>query len=247
MPSVVALVRPPKNLEAVSKLLAAEAGFAPAEARMRLAGEPPLLLVRWEDERAEALAASLRGTGEAAVSCPLPPPGDADRLVCRTFRLAPGAVELSPRLGPPLVLPDGQLRLVLRGLRVQRESKVRVEKERKFDLGKAIMTQGLMLTSEKKREVQTEVEEAEGFVFLYSDAGGTALYEAEVAFTSLGAQVRPSRHENLDLVVRLLRERSPAALYDDRLIRLGKRSAPFDPGRSVDLYAEILRRGLLGG
>ncbi|MHB1845987.1 MAG: hypothetical protein ACYCWW_14270 [Deltaproteobacteria bacterium] len=247
MAKVVALGRTPQDITGFAKRFADLAGLAPAEARMRVAGEPPHLLVRWDDEKAEALCATLRSAGEQAIACPLPPPGDAERLVCRTFQLGADAIELSARLGPPVSFPHAGLRLLLRGLRVHHESSVRVEKERKFSLGKAIATQGLMLTSEKKREVKTDIEEAEGFLLIYSTAGVAALYEGEVAFTSLGADVRPSRHENLDLVARRLRERAPHAVWDDRLIRLGKRIAPFEPGRSVDLYAEILHQALAPG
>ena len=86
-----------------------------------------------------------------------------------------------------------------------------------------------------------------------------------MVFTSLGAAMQPSRTANMATLVRMLRERAPAAFYDERLVQLGRRSIPFvlggeshaatrltshtvtETSNSVDVLAEILRRAVTQG
>ena len=102
---LVALALPPKDPAASVKLLCEAAGYAPAEARMRLVGEPPLVVARLEDGPAEALCEALRRAGLAVLTMPARPPGDSDRLVARSLRFTQEAVCFTPRMGPELSSP----------------------------------------------------------------------------------------------------------------------------------------------
>ena len=247
---LVGLVAIPPDPARAVEVLVAKAGFAPAEARMRLAAEPPMVLVRMEDPQADALCAALRAAGLAALACPLPVPSDEDRLVPRSFELGAEAVTFHPRTGPPVPIEYASVTLLLRGLRVSSEHKVTMETKRKFSLGKALVTQGLSMTKTVKNEVHSDVENAEHYVLIYAPGTTVAVYEGEVVFTSLGKELQPSRVANMNLVTARLRERCTSARYDDRLLRMGKRGLPFDGGEPMDVFAEFLRmgaeQGLLG-
>jgi hypothetical protein len=65
-----------------------------------------------------------------------------------------------------------------------------------------------------------------------------------VGFTCLGPDVRPSRIENLNLVSSRIRAKAPGAYFDDRLLRMGHRSLPFDGGRPADVVAELLHQAV---
>jgi hypothetical protein len=241
---LVALALPPKDAAPALKFLCETAGYAPAEARMRLAGEPPLILARLDDAPAEALCGALRKIGLAALTVPGRPPGDADRLVARTLRFTPEAVFFSPRMGAELEVPFAAITALLRGLQVFREQGVRTETERKFSLGKAIITQGFSMTTTEKKEVKFETSIADQFLLIYGGAKPVAVYESEVGFTCLGPDVRPSRIENLNLVSSRIRAKAPGAYFDDRLLRMGHRSLPFDGGRPADVVAELLHQAV---
>jgi hypothetical protein len=252
---LVALVRTPADPAPAVKLLCASAGFAPAEARMRLAGEPPLVLARLEDAPAEALRSELAKAGLAVLAIDARPPGDSERFLVRSLEFeagndplarfrSTGDVVFSPRLGEPMRVPGHAIRLILRGLQLSRETQVHTETSRKFSLGKAVLTQGLAMTTTEKREVKVETETADQFLLVYGGQKPAVIYESEVAFTCLGKDVRPSRLENLNLVQERLRKLAPQALFDDRLLRFSRRASPFDGGRPTDVAAELLRKAV---
>jgi hypothetical protein len=247
---VLGLVSVPADLPRAVDLLVAKGGFVAAEARMRLAAEPPAVIARMADPEAEALCAALRTGGLSAIACPLPVPTDASRLVARTFDFGAEEVVFHPRAGPPLPLAYASITLLLRGVRVETEHKVRIESKRTFALGKALLTQGLSMTKTVKHEVHSQAANAEHFLLVYAPGSAAAVYEGEVAFTCLGKEVQPSRVANMNLVANRLRQRCSNALYDERLQRMGKRGVPFDCGAPMDVYVEFLRRaadeGLIG-
>jgi hypothetical protein len=244
---LVALTVPPADPTAAVKILCELAGQVPAEARMRLAGEAPMLLARLDDGAADALAAKLRAARVAAISLDADVPGDESRLVARSFAFVdaqggePAHFELSPRLGEPMRLPYGQIELLVRGVRVHRGSKTHTESKRRLDIGRALLTQGLMITKVEKREITTKTESPEHFLLVYAGESVGALYEEEVTFQSLGKDLQPARLANMGFITEKLRRLAPQARYDERLLRLGRRPLAFE-GDPVDVVAEILRR-----
>jgi hypothetical protein len=241
---LVALALPPKDAASAVKLLCETAGYAPAEARMRVAGEAPLVVARLEDAPADALCDALRRAGLAALAVPARPPADSDRLVARALRFTSDAVWFTPRMGAELEVPYRSITALLRGLHVSREQGVRTETQRKFSLGKAIITQGFSMTTTEKKEVKFETESADQFLYVYGGAQPVAVYESEVGFACLGPDVRPSRIENLNLVSTRIRAKAPGAFFDDRLLRMGRRTLPFDGGRPADVVAELLHQAV---
>ena len=225
---LLATLSAPTPLEQRVQELAAETGGTLAECRMRLVGEPPVPFARLEDVAAEALAARLRAKGWSVGTCPLPTPGDADRLVARTVELLPGEVRFAPRTGEPLAIRDSELAVLLRGLRIARDSTHQTVKERKFSMGNALLTQGLKLTKTETREVKSTVETTEHFLLAFDVTGRcVALYDSQLAFGSLGQHLQPTKLGNMQFLTDELLRRSPFARFDDRLLRLGKRPLPF--------------------
>jgi hypothetical protein len=107
-----------------------------------------------------------------------------------------------------------------------------------------MLTQGLAITKTEKREIKVQTEDAQQFILVYGGTKPAVIYEGEVAFTCLGADVRPSRLENLNVVQDCLRKLAPHAFFDDRLLRFSRKASPFDGGRPTDAAAEILHRAV---
>jgi hypothetical protein len=230
---VVAVMNPGVDREATARIVARVAGLAPAEARMRLAVEPPSIISRLPTDGATALVAALRAEKIPAVSCDEEEVA-RDRLIARTFELTPEGFRAEDRAGTSLELPWSSIRLVARGMRTHKTVKTEVKSEKRFDLGRAVATQGLMMTRTEKKETKTVVEDVVHFVLVFAPEGSIGIFDDHAHFTSLGAQLQPTRIANINLTAALLKERAKNAVHDDRLLRLGRRDFP------VDVLAELL-------
>jgi hypothetical protein len=259
---LVALIRAPAQPEEAVRALAEAAAITLAEARMRLAPEPPALLARFDAAAAEVLAANLRARGLVALAVDARVPTDADRLVARSFSLDVDAARFTPRAGEALAVPWSEIAMILRAVRTVRSESEHTEKSKRLSIGKAVVTGGLMFTKTTERTVRTSEEAVEQLVLVYPRSGSVvALAETQLEFTGLGA-LQPSRTANMAELARRLRERAPGAFSDDRLLRLGRRTLPFvaasesriaaggfattrsDTATTVDVLAEVLWRAL---
>jgi hypothetical protein len=262
---LVALVSVPKDPEEAVRVLTEAGGSTAAEARMRLAPEPPALLARLEDAAADGLVAKLRKAGLAALAIDARVPGDSARTVARKFLLEADGIHLEPRAGEQLFLPWSGIALVVRAQRAKRSETDRQETSKRFSIGTAIATGGLKLTRSSSTVVHAAEEETEQVVLLYARDGRVAsLAESSLDWSGLGA-LQPSRTANLLELVKRIREKAPAARYDERLVRLGRRALPFgarseqrvstggsttlhtDTAGTVDVLAEVLWRALCAG
>jgi hypothetical protein len=263
---LVAIVRTPERIEEAAGVLAVASGIALAEARMRLAPEPPTLLTRLEPAKADALVVALRGAGLAALAVPVGVPGDRDRLVARSFSFDDAGVTLTARSGESAQMAWTEVAAILRGVRSSRSEVERTEKSRNFSVGAALATSGLKITRTSTRTVRSSEESSEQVVFVYSRGGRTALLaERELDFSCLGSGMSPSSTANMVEVARRLRTKAPSAFYDERLLRLGRRPLPFlargesrsqtatttvtraDTGAALDVLAEVMHRALVAG
>jgi hypothetical protein len=261
---LVALVQPLKDREQAVQALVDAAGMAAAEARMRLAPEPPALLARLEDAAADALLASLRKAGLAAVAVEARVPDDSDRLTVRKFSFEVEGLHLEPRFGDAVDLPWPSITLILRGQRARRTESETVAQTKRFSLGSAVATGGLKMTRTKSEVVRASEEQVEQLVLLYAQSGVACFAESSLDFTGLGS-LAPVRSANFGELVRRLREKAIAARYDDRLVRLGRRPLPFgaageervlsgatstvhkSTAGTVDVLAEVLRQAFVQG
>jgi hypothetical protein len=266
---LVASVRQPRDLEVAVSTLVTAAGMTAAEARMRLAPEPPALLARLPPERAATLVEALGGAGLVALAIDESVPAESERFKARTFLLDDGAAHFTARSGENLTLPWDAVRVVLRGLRTARTTTEHTETTRKLSVGRAVLTGGLMMTRKTTSTVRGGHEDTEQFILVHAEAGDRViLAEETLEFSGLGPLLQPARTANMGVLAQELKRRAPNAFHDERLVRLGRRALPFvlggehtvrsgeaelrrtDTRGSVDVLAEVLdravRAGLLG-
>ncbi|MBS2032439.1 MAG: hypothetical protein JST54_31375 [Deltaproteobacteria bacterium] len=228
---MVALVRPPPDLDAAVKLLAEAGNLTAAEARMRLAPEPPALLVRLEDATADALAGKLRAAKLAALAIGGP---TAETLAPRTIELGADALKLTARDGTSMELPWSEIAIILRGTSASRESSERTETKKQFSATAAIVTGGLVMSTKTTSTARSSAEEVEQYIYVGGRDGSlAALRESVVDFTCLGKAMQPARTANVAALAQQLKAKAPGAFYDERLLRLGRRPLPFIGGEMV--------------
>ncbi len=263
---LVAIARTPAQPDEAAKVLAGAAGIALAEARMRLAPEPPALLARLESEKADVLVSELRRGGLVALALDIHVPSDEDRVVAHAFALADGGASFTPRLGGAMELMWSDVLAILRGARAQRTEIERTEKTKSFSIGTALATGGLKLRCTSEKKVRSSEESTEQTILVYArDGRAVMLAEGHLDFTCLGPGLLPSSTANMGELARRVREKAKSAFYDERLLRLGRRPLPFvvgggsrsgtaeatvtrsDTSDSLDVLAEVMRRALAEG
>jgi len=263
---LVAIARAPERPDEAAKALADAAGFTLAEARMRLAPEPPALLARLEAGRADALVSALRTAGLAALAVDSEVPSDRDRLVAARLAFSEAGAVFTPRLGEAMAVAWADVLAILRGLRAARRETERTEKSWRFSAAAAIVTGGLEMTRRVERTVRSSEESTGQVILVYARDGRAAmLAEGGLDFTCLGPGLQPSSTANMAEVARRLREAAKGAFYDERLLRLARRSLPFlgggesrsqtattvtkrsDTSGSLDVLAEVMRQALAEG
>jgi hypothetical protein len=263
---LVALVRTVDRPDEAAKALAQATGLTVAEARMRLAPEPPTPLARLDGEKADALVRALRGAGLAVLALELSQPFGKDRIEVQRFSLDEEGGEFTARSGDPVRVPWAEVTAILRGLRVSTTEIARTEKKRSFSPGLALVTGGFVTSKKSVTISRSSSEGAEQVIFLFRAGGKTVLFaERALEFSCLGPAMQPSSVANMVELARRLRERAKGAFYDERLLRLGRRTLPLflasdsrsetattvttrsDTTGSLDVLAEMMRQALEEG
>ena len=220
-------------------------GLPPADFSRRLAGTlPRVLLAAAPVDHVGTLVDGLESLGFAAFACdPAVAPSDEDRLLVRGIEVESGALAFLDGQGNRHACAGNALLLIQRGVRVIRTSETVKTDERRLDVGKAILTGGLMMTSKvQKQSVRTE-ETREAFLLLQRNDGqpDAIVYERRVDYRFLGADKQPSSHANLERTLARLRAFAPAAPVDDRAARPGfVTGLPLTSSDPVDLALHLV-------
>jgi len=255
---LVASIKKASDLEAAVAALEASAAMTKAEARMRLAPEPPALLARLPPEVAAGVVTALGRAGLPALAVDEDVPSDSERLQVRGFAFEAGSGQFNSRTGEALAVPWDDVRLVLRGVRTSRTTTEHTETRQKLAPGRAVLTGGLVFTKKTTSTIRNVQEDSEQFLLVHTDAVRLILAEQALEFSGLGPLLQPARTANLNVLQQELQRRTTRAFHDDRLLRLGRRALPFILGGNerrsdtrgvVDVLAEVLdqavRTGLL--
>ncbi len=218
----VALLNLASAPEAEAQKLAGDLGVTVFEAGQLVRGTLPSIILKTPDRaRALALMEKLRARGHEAAACDVSLVTPVEQLhELRDFRLEPDAlVSLNPAGGSER-LPWGEVVALVRAVQKGTGRSTEKTTERKFNLGKAVLTGGLSVSSAVTRETSREVDERDPVLFLFRRAGAPwVARESRCRYEGLGAELKAARPENFNTLVRLLRERLPGAPFDDRLMR----------------------------
>jgi hypothetical protein len=201
------------------------AGLPPADFSRRLAGTlPRVLLSAAPVDQIGTLVNGFEALGFAAFSCdPAAAPGDDDRLLVRGIEMEAGALVFLDGHDNRHPCDAAAVSLIQRGVRVTTSSETVTTNERRLDMGKAILTGGLMLTSKvQKKSVKTE-ETRQPFLLLQRNDGqpDAIIYERRVDYRFLAAEKQPASHANLERTLARLRALAPGAPVDDRATKPG--------------------------
>jgi hypothetical protein len=234
--------------------LAVALGITVFEARQRLIGSGPAVVASFADPHlAQALAMKLNQSGistlivdAAAVR------SGTGHFVVRRFELGERSLRIEAVDGQSAEIPYGEVELLLPGTRIAGQTESKTVTERKFDLGRTILSGGIPVTKKVARQEEVTTEERTKFLYLYAGNRPQVVFsQSGMTYDGFGAAMKMSQELNFTFLTSELRRLSPAAGYDDRLLnRVGQvrlLGPAQNPGTNLDLAAEILARSLRRG
>jgi hypothetical protein len=243
--NVVAIHSLAEDKQSLGGKLAAALGVTAFEAlsRLRIPGNGPLVVAVFaEPEPAGRLVEKLRAAGfhptlltadEISTEAGLP--------LVRRFRLDGETLHVDTLQGGSIDIAYRGIRLVLRGTRVVRSTSTETVKNRSFNLSRAVLSSGLMLTKTTKTLRETTNETREGFFALYAADGKTAMVfnERGLVYDSLGSARQPASSANLVYLVGELRRRCEDAVCDERLLTRAGQAALLGPLLSPEAHLSV--------
>jgi len=256
---VVAIHNLAADKEKLAPALAAVLGATVFEAlsRLRALGSGPLVVgVFGEKEQADKLSAKLESGGfrSLILSAEEIEAGAHEHNV-RRFAFGDLNLQVEPQDGGSVIVPYRDVDLILRGTGISSSSSTETTKQRKFDLGAAVLSGGLKMTKMTKTVREVLTEEREGFLRLFARNGLTLLFrENGIVYDALGSLRGLSRSGNFINTQVELRRRCTTALYDERLLNRAGLAALLGPRLNPEEYsvvafallAKSLRKGRQG-
>jgi len=196
--------------------LAGDLGVVAYEARMTVAaGYPAIVSTVADASRGHDLVAKLRAHGGDAVACDASEVVSSDAMVALDkFTLDANGVTAA---GESLVWSD-----VLCLLRASHRARTATETkttERKFSAGKSLLSGGLANTTTVTKNTKESSESREQVLYVFRRSGQRPWILREYShYEGLGPALARTTIENFATTTRLLRERAPDAVYDERLV-----------------------------
>jgi hypothetical protein len=241
---IAAIYNLPDHKDDLAEALAAALGTTVYEARSRLRvpGKGPLVAASCRDrEAAETIAERLASGGfDAIVLHQDEIETESVQFIVKKFRLDDVALGVESGNGQNLTVDYRSIDLLLRGTSIAMKTEIETVKERKFSLGRAVLSGGLVMsrTEQIKREIRTE--EREGFFNLYCGRLPTLVFrESVLVYDSPGFALKPSRFENFAYLISELRHRQPEAIFDERLLRRAEQAALLGPLLSPEEFLNV--------
>ena len=228
---MVAITTLATTIDVEARALAADLGTIAYEERLKLtAGVPAVVLATTDGAAAQSLAGKLRARNHRALVCRTADVVRASAMVSlRRFQMDAGALDAGGER-----LPWADISALIHARHHTQTATTEVVKENKFNLGRAVMTGGLVMRKTEKREVVTVTADTEHVLYLFRASGGTPwlLREQSTHYGALGAALAPTAMRNFAIAIEQFRTRAPHARFDESLARR--------PVSDVDLFAHLI-------
>ncbi|MBN1206130.1 MAG: hypothetical protein JXB05_14530 [Myxococcaceae bacterium] len=234
--ALVALVRQPASMEGAIPALSRVLRLSAVDLRLRLAAMPPIVLARVALSEVEALQEALRAEGFVTVSREVPPRMGGGMMTVRRFTLEERGMVLDGTRGERQQVLYPELRLLVRGRRIQAATEARAERGAEAELAGFVMM-----------GVEAKQEQYGQFLWAYGE-GVRVAFSRETGFAGLGAQRGLSSFDSLQRLMEELRGRAPQVVIDERFMKAPRFSLPLvEEERSHELFADLLDQAVQEG
>jgi len=237
------------DLTQLAKELAAVLGVTPYEARARVAipsGGPAVVASFASDDLAATCVSDLTAAGfEALCLDSSELEQDSSRFIVQRLSFATDALRLWNQDGQQLSLNYCDVELLLRGAGIINCVECETVTSKKFAVGRALATGGLMMRKKVTRTTEKVNSERQPFCHLYAQGlPAMVLRQDTLDYTALGCECKLSQTENFNWICSELRRLCGSARWDERLQtrpQLAQLLGPvFDPECDLDLAISLV-------
>jgi hypothetical protein len=215
--------------------LAARLGMVAYDLRIKLAGALPVFYTTDADvQTARTHVDFLRGRGHGAVVCDLDAvPRSADMCVAKTFTLGPRELSGTDTNGGEFTLAYADVTSLIRVMCVRNEAVTVTTKEKKFSLGRAALSGGLVMTKAVEKQQSHTSQEREQVIYSFCGESSAPMMWREYGlhYGGLGKARDHSASRNFMTLLQELQQRCPQARYDDSMLTNKRRVDPTALGR----------------
>ncbi|MBX3231842.1 MAG: hypothetical protein KIT84_11750 [Labilithrix sp.] len=252
---VVAIVALGRHSDQEAPLLAADLGLTTYETGVMLRAPTPIIVYRSEDRaRTADLASKLRARGHDAVACDLDSVVSSDDMFRpKTFQFE-GSELVGHGNGEQRRVALADVFALVRATHQVQSVDTTTTHEKTRSLSRAFATGGLVTTKTVERESQRVTNEREPVLYLFRGDGDPWLLGAQsLRYGGLAGEMKVSKAENFEVLIRLLRSLAPQATYDARLLQVrvgtqiissGSKHMTSSSAGAVDILAHIVATAL---
>jgi hypothetical protein len=117
-------------------------------------------------------------------------------------------------------LPYAEIAALIRAAQISTLDSTVTTVEKKLNVGRALMTGGLMMNKKVEKTTHSASEEREQVLYAFPRGTHTPLVfrESVLRYQGLGPHLKSVTAQNFATLIELLRERAPHALYDQRML-----------------------------
>lgn len=252
---IVALVALAGNAEQEATRLAADLGLTVYETQVMLRAPLPVIILRTEDRaRTLDIVGKVRARGHDVVALDLAQITWTEEMFRpKTFRFE-GEDLVGEAHGETRRLPLNDVFALLRAVHMTQSDETITTKVSSPSLGRAAMTGGLMMTKTTSRETTRTQTEREPVLYVFRGTDIPWLLASQaLRYDGLGAEMKVSKTENFEVLLRVLRERLPTVPYDTRLLQVrpattvvnaGAKSITQSSAHALDILAHVVASAL---
>jgi hypothetical protein len=241
---IVAIYNLGNNENDLAKSLAEAIGKTIYEtrSRLRVTGRGPSVVAVFSDiKHAEECAAKLVDSSFDVIVLPQDAiESDNNRFLVRSFELSDQGLRAEARDGQSVMIPYRNIDLMLCGSSIMQHGETETVRDRKFSMGRAMLSGGMMVSKTTKKTMKSTVQDRERFLYVYTGNHPTIVFrENSVLYNSLGQSLQSSRSANFSFVIAELRRLGPGTIYDDRLLNMAAQVQMLGPSLRPEEHLDV--------
>ena len=238
----------PQGNPSVFQTVAEILGLLVYEVRQRMVGDGPVVIAKFADSQvAEATREKLEQGGVPTFLV------DSDArpvtFFVRHFRVNKKTLQVATAAGEQREIPLARITHLLAATTVVVPAEAgETVTERKFSLGKTVLSGGIPMTKQVKRQTTGTHEERDEVLCLLADRQMFLFLRTGLDYAGLGDAKQLTRELNFNSLKTELRRSAPQSIFDDRLCQRASQvrllGTSFDPETHLDLCFDILSRSI---